>query len=110
MAKCPVCRGKGYRLRIDDMRFAMAEIVKCESCDGKGVVEPLTEQEYIQTCNTEQLARFLHDVQFSCNTCTLTSFRLYKSKIMKCPLQVSCAKENGVMEWLKQPHTTEVEK
>ena len=68
---------------------------------------PMTEQEYIQTCNTEQLARFLHDVQFSCNTCTLTSFRLYKSKIMKCPLQVSCAKENGVMEWLKQPHSEE---
>lgn len=83
MAKCPVCRGRGYRLRIDDMRFAMAEIVKCESCDGKGFVEPLTEQEYIQTCTTEQLAEEIYE-------CVMTH-----------PWHIS---KEVIIEWLKQPH------
>ncbi len=67
----------------------------------------MTNEEWLNSLNTEEKAKFLHDIQFSCNTCTLTSFRFYKSNIMKCPLQVSCAKENGIVEWLKQPHTFE---
>lgn len=58
----------------------------------------LTNEEWFCSLSTEEKAKFLHDIQFSCNTCTLTSFRLYKSNIMKCPLQVSCDKENGVMD------------
>ena len=98
MAKCPVCRGKGYRLRIDDMRFAMAEIVKCESCDGKGVVEPLTEQEYIQTCNTEQLAEWIAKI-VDCDCC---------------PVKRKFCDDNPCkirfVKWLKQPLHNEVEK
>ena len=92
MAKCPVCRGAGYRLRIDDMRFAMAEIVKCESCDGKGVVEPLTEHEYIQTCTTEQLAEWI--------------VRIVDCEF--CPVKKPCKKQpckKQIERWLKQPHT-----
>jgi hypothetical protein len=100
--KCKHCDGDGV---IVDVEYGHAGKYGCKYCNGTGVVEPLTKEEWIKSANTEQLAEFLHDVQFSCNTCTPTSFRLYKSKVMKCPLQVSCAKENGVMEWLKQPHT-----
>lgn len=64
----------------------------------------MTKEEWLNGLDTEKKAEFLHDVQFSCNTCTLTSFRFYKSNIMKCPLQVACAKENGIIEWLKAEH------
>ena len=95
MAKCPVCRGKGYRLRIDDMRFAMAEIVKCESCDGKGVVEPLTEQEYIQTCTTEQLAEIVLHLAWDTNEIFKMILNdIERSKEIKIKI---------VKEWLKQP-------
>ena len=50
--KCDRCNGQG---------FSVIAKWKCPVCDGKGVVEPLTEQEYIQTCNTEQLADVLSD-------------------------------------------------
>lgn len=56
----------------------------CEVCHGKGY---LTEQEYIQTCNTEQLAEFLCNVGFENETIA----RKFKSEWVA---------------WLKQPHTT----
>ena len=64
-----------------------------------------TNEEWLKSLDTEELAKFLHDIQFSCNTCTLTSFRHYKSNIMQCPLRVACAKENGILAWLKEKHT-----
>lgn len=98
--KCKHCNGTGTTNWCVNGTF-----VDCPYCGGTGEMEmEMTNDEWRRTCSTEEFAEFLHDVQFSCNTCTLTSFRLYKSKILKCPLQVSCAKENGVMEWLKQPH------
>lgn len=111
--KCKFCGGTGTSNTCINGTFK-----PCTFCDGTGEYEPFdadveldklypteqTNEEWLRQATTEQLAKFLHDVQFSCNTCTLTSFRLYKSKTIKCPLQVSCAKENGVMEWLKQPH------
>lgn len=54
--KCDRCNGQG---------FSVIAKWKCPVCDGKGVVEPLTEQEYLQTCNTEQLA------ECSCMMCSL---------------------------------------
>ena len=64
-----------------------------------------TNEQWIRRASTEELAKWIHDVQFSCNTCTLKSFRWYKSHPEQCPLNVSCAKENGVLEWLKEKHT-----
>ena len=39
MAKCPICGGTGNTINI--------------------IGKPLTEQEYLQTCNTEQLAEWI---------------------------------------------------
>ena len=100
---CPKCNGRGTVGYYDVDHFVDVE---CDRCHGSGEVSEveMTEEEWFCNLSTEEKARFLHDIQFSCNTCTLTSFRFYKSNIMKCPLQVSCAKENGIVEWLKQPH------
>lgn len=60
---------------------------ECEVCNGTGEVE-MTEQEYIQTCDTEQLAKFLmRKARFF----ELAQLRLDSVKF--------------VIEWLKQPHT-----
>ena len=54
--KCKNCDGSGY---TESPNYPGK--VECLYCDGKGVVEPLTEQEYIQTCTTEQLAGEIYE-------------------------------------------------
>lgn len=91
--KCPNCNGVPYD-----------EVWTCDVCDGKGIVEPLTEQEYLQTCTTEQLAEWLADKldycqimwYWACDKCT------WSKKHESCMND----KEKWV-EWLKQPHRKE---
>ena len=91
--KCPNCNGVPYD-----------EVWTCDVCDGKGIVEPLTEQEYLQTCTTEQLAEWLADKldycqimwYWACDKCT------WSKKHESCMND----KEKWV-EWLKQTHRKE---
>ena len=60
--KCPDCGGTGV------IHFRNIHVL-CRKCKALGFIddEPkpkkqMTEQEYIQTCNTEQLAEFLHGI------------------------------------------------
>ena len=87
--KCKNCDGSGIDMFESECRF----------CGGMGVVEPLTEQEYIQTCNTEQLAEFLCDVWYGIDEVI---------NIMSEDGEIS--KKDAMKLWLKQPHTTEVGK
>lgn len=48
--KCPNCNGQRYK----------APDVPCGRCGGKGVVEPLTNEEYIRTCSTGDLAVLIY--------------------------------------------------
>lgn len=52
----------------------------------------MTEQEYIQSCNTEQLAECLTNISFN------TGYDSYNVVLRK------------IIEWLKQPHREENEK
>ena len=54
--KCTRCKGKGKFIGY----YVNDNPVECECviCKGAGEVQ-MTEQEYIQTCNTEQLAEWL---------------------------------------------------
>jgi hypothetical protein len=59
--KCPNCGGKGK------YKNGFGKIGVCYYCLGTGKVNDKgervkTEQEYIQTCTTEQLAEFLHGI------------------------------------------------
>ena len=91
--KCPNCHGVPYD-----------EVWTCDVCDGKGIVDPLTEQEYLQTCTTEQLAEWLADKldycqimwYWACDKCTWS--KKHESYMND--------KEKWV-EWLKQPHRKE---
>lgn len=65
---------------------------------------PMTEQEYLQTCNTEQLAEYLASTfdlcGAGCHHCFLANVCLTKAKNGNCLTQ-----EQMIVEWLKQPHT-----
>ena len=64
----------------------------CDECNGTGEIE-LTEQEYIQTCNTEQLAEALTKVVLD-----LISWNNDPK-----PSEV----RNVLKAWLKRPHPNE---
>ena len=98
LKRCPVCGGSGKITEYDGLRKFWCDY-KCEVCDGTG--EVMTEQEYLQTCNTEQLAEELLAWWFD-GANTYSQFGLFKWEIDE-------AKEK-IVEWLKQPHTNEVGK
>lgn len=89
LKRCPVCGGSGKTTEYDGLRKFLCDY-KCEVCDGTG--EVMTEQEYIQTCNTEQLIRFL---------------LWYPNNVHGYPKpKMSIAEEeDAIREWLKQPHS-----
>ena len=58
---------------------------------------PMTEQEYIQTCNTEQLADVFFDYRYINATPQQQLWLSANEDFVKC----------GIVEWLKQPHTNE---
>ena len=83
--KCKNCGGTGY--------FATncyADIEECSTCDGTGVVEPMTNEEWIKSCNTEQLAELFYTV--------------WVKGFFEQTLSVPEDMNNLIIEWLKQPH------
>lgn len=89
--KCPVCLGTG---KVFEKTFSNGFYLKCSECNGTGKIEQ-TEQEYIQTCNTEELAEFLCDVWHGIDEVI---------NIMSEDGEIS--KKDAMKLWLKQPHTT----
>jgi len=55
--KCGYCNGTGKS------KYGYNQ--PCTHCDGKGFVEPLTNEEYLCTCSTEERAKFLTEVILS---------------------------------------------
>ena len=58
---------------------------------GCGYYVPLTEQEYIQTCNTEQLAEWM-------------ALRLNPGILLALRMKYHCDNVDAVREWLKEKH------
>ena len=109
--KCPKCGGNGF---VPTNVFGVNVAIKCDFCDGTGVfitnaVELLTNEEWIKSANTEQLAEFLSKVgeldEAPIPCCDLMEC----SK--NCGLYSQCAGDDVMptneeiwVEWLKQPH------
>lgn len=53
--KCPKCNGQRYK----------APDVPCGRCDGKGVVEPLTNEEWFCSLSTEEKAKVFANATYS---------------------------------------------
>lgn len=102
--KCPQCDGYGkvtYIVRSGN-RIISKEVSECDYCYGTGEVndwetesteEPMTNEEYLKTCTTEQLAEWIASV------------------VQKA---ISIKESNGIVmlesaiwwdEWLKQLHS-----
>ena len=87
--KCPKC---GYEQAIyDDIN----EWWHCPQCHGSGEV-PMTEQEYLQTCTTEQLAEAIYSLVWLNN-------KLFQQIEMDGHDRETDLKI--VREWLKKPHS-----
>lgn len=84
--KCPMCDGTG-KMEIGVGAFTIHG-ADCDQCNGKGIIEPMTNEEHLRSCTTEQLATFLAIVQYDG-----TDLTLKKNHVEKW------------VEWLKQPHT-----
>lgn len=70
-------------------------------CNGTGKIK-MTEQEYIQTCNTEQLAEWICSVHEKCYYCGAKRI----SDRERCPFGDGKCRNNKheFAMWLKQPH------
>ena len=92
------CKNCGYRADGGtDQQKAIDMFVS-----GMGdVPKPLTEQEYIQTCDTEQLAEWI--AKQKCDGC---NDEPYDEKHGTCKYCIT-KKTEQIREWLKQPHQKE---
>lgn len=93
--KCPKCNGQRYK----------APDVPCGRCDGKGVCEPLTNEEWFNTLSTKEKAEWLDKVaENCCQICDEENRELCRGNIA-----IGCKFENAKKWelWLKQPHNKE---
>ena len=65
---------------------------------------PMTEQEYLQTCTTEQLANFVIKAMLFYDNAGITVLEAIKNAVEDNENLSSYFMEN-VLEWLKQPYT-----
>lgn len=92
MAKCQRCNGQG---------FSVIAKWKCPVCDGSGYVD-MTNEEYLRSLNTEQLAEFLIASIKKCKSC---ASGIGADEVADCPFgECGCHFKGEVIKWLKQPH------
>ena len=87
--KCPRCNGDGsvpYHIADD-----LFDETNCPLCGGSG--EVMTEQEYLQTCNTEQLADVFFEYRYINATPQQQLWLSANEDFVK----------GGIVKWLKQP-------
>lgn len=102
--RCKKCNGTGeITVPVEEhMGTVLYGTEQCDECDGTG--EVLTNEEYLRSCTTEQLAERLASTfdlcGAGCHHCFLANVCLTKAKNGNCLTQ-----EQMIVEWLKQPHT-----
>ena len=96
MTVCDLCKGTGRLIKPwYDTTGAMMGMTGdvCFMCDGKGTIgQPMTNEEWLKKCDTEQLADKLTDFSFWLVVTIPTEDK--RERVRK-----------RIVEWLKQPHT-----
>lgn len=98
--KCKYCNGTGYN---DTQRgTVMTEFPPCPWCGGSGYVRDneQTNEEYIRSCSTEELAEFLHWLTLACYICGKDGVREDKKHC----IFGRCTGHEDIKEWLKEKH------
>ena len=104
--KCPKCDGSGDIPRPNGTKlFGLTEVMTCDLCNGTGEVE-MTNEEWLHTLNTEQLAKFIFWQHFDVYGKTLYELMVNASRGVSRDRQAEVV-IGAVVEWLKQPHTKE---
>lgn len=95
--KCPKCNGKGdyFNEVYNDGKRRREILIKCDMCHGSGEV-PMTNEEWLKQCTTEQLAEWIGNVLDE--VCDANNYN--------CKNCFKWCNRNKVVEWLKQPHLT----
>ena len=103
---CPACGGTGKVVHPmmsmnGDEYTGEWEQHECEACNGTGVVEPLTNEEWLKQCTTEQLAEFLAD---KCNEVVETVLSDASCDIGDIDNDDYWYRQADFVEWLKEIH------
>ena len=103
---CPACGGTGKVVHPmmsmnGDEYTGEWEQHECEACNGTGVVEPLTNEEWLKQCTTEQLAEFLAD---KCNEVVETVLSDASCDIGDIDNDDYWYRQADFVEWLKEKH------
>ena len=88
--RCYMCDGRG--MRYDGFQNLYRT---CERCGGSGIAEPLTNEEYIRSCSTEELPKALKEMFFDIKSRVRSELGGY-NELMK--------SERYFDEWLKEKH------
>ena len=100
MTECPKCKGYGIvGSAVPDIlrgRGAIFSSNECDMCHGSGEV-PITNEEYLKSCNTEQLADVFFDYRYINATPQQQLWLSANEDFVK----------GGIVEWLKQPYREE---
>ena len=97
--KCGYCDGTGEH--INDAN----RMTTCEFCGGKGVVEPLTNEEYIRSCSTEELAKLIYKIAVT----DVLMDRFFTAEVVNAEI---VDVDSGIKEaetWLKEKHHDSVQ-
>ena len=102
--KCTKCGGKGYYFVSEP--WGEADIL-CEQCHGNGELDEngkpiLTNEQYMRSCNTEALTRFLCNNLQQDKRGTL-EYRFFKKLYSEYPINPMNAYYE-VLKWLKEKH------
>ena len=92
--KCPMCGGIG----LTDLHTP--NVGRCIKCNGSGEFEP-TNEEYLRSCATEQLAEFLAD---KCNEVVETVLSDASCDIGDIDNDDYWYRKADFVEWLKEKH------
>jgi hypothetical protein len=89
---CEHCKGVGYV--INDGYYS-SWLDECIFCDGKGVVEPMTNEEWLRSCTTEQLAELIYEIAVTDKLMD----RFFNAEIV-----YGHSGTEEAMDWLKEVH------
>ena len=90
MKACPKCNGRGT---VGYFHIDHFVDVECDRCNGSGEVQ-MTNEEYLHSCNTEQLADAFFEYRYANAT---PRQKLWMSASEECI-------KKDIVGWLKQPH------
>ena len=106
--KCPMCNGSGkcyeQKIRYQEIETNRTDftLAKCHKCNGTGEVQ-MTNEEYLKSCNTEQLAKFIFWQHFDVYGKTLYELMVNASRGVSRDKQAEVM-IGAVVEWLKEKH------